>query len=88
MSQSEKWFLPRHATLNAALAATVGDRWGILAWIIEFLLRLFFYKELSEMAPPVNSEKGGIYSGTPICNSRVFDLIVSCLTSPNCRVHD
>jgi hypothetical protein len=40
------------------------------------------------MAPPVNSEKGGIYSGTPICNSRVFDLIVSCLTSPNCRVHD
>lgn len=65
--------------LNAGLAATIGDKWGFLAYLVEFLLVLFFYKDLRDMAPPVGSniEKGGIYSGTPICNSRIFDLIVS-----------
>lgn len=61
---------------NACLAGTIGDRYGILARILEFLLRLIFYREFWEMAPPSNCGNG-IFSGTPIVNSRVFQLMVS-----------
>ena len=59
--------------LNACMASFIGDRWGILAWLLEFLLRTLFYADLWEMAPPFQS-KTGIFSGTPICNSRIFQL--------------
>ncbi|KAK4622112.1 Baeyer-Villiger monooxygenase [Fulvia fulva] len=74
LARSERWFIPRHPTLNACLAATIGDKWGILSYILEFLLRLFFYKDLSAMAPPANFE-GSLFSGTPIVNNRVFSLM-------------
>lgn len=70
--------------MNASLAATIGDRYGILARILEFLIRLFFYRDLWEMAPPAFGGDG-IYDGTPVVNSRVFDLIVSCNPSNCCR---
>ncbi|EME43493.1 hypothetical protein DOTSEDRAFT_132257 [Dothistroma septosporum NZE10] len=74
LARSERWFIPRHPTLNACLAGTIGDRFGILSYVLEFLLRLFFYKDLSDMAPPSGS-KSSLYSGTPVVNSRVFSLM-------------
>lgn len=62
--------------LNACLAGTIGDQYGILSWILGFLLRLFFYREFWDMAPPMNGPND-LYSGTPIVNSRVFELMVS-----------
>lgn len=61
--------------LNACLAGTIGDRYGILACILGFFLRLIFYREFWDMAPPMNG-KDDLYSGTPIVNSRVFELMV------------
>jgi len=75
-TQSEKWFIPRNPVMNAALAGTIGDRWGILARILEFCIRLFFYRDMWEMAPPAFGADG-IYDGTPVVNSRIFQLIVS-----------
>lgn len=65
--------------LNACLAGTIGDRYGILACILGFFLRLIFYREFWDMAPPMNG-KDDLYSGTPIVNSRVFELMVSPTT--------
>lgn len=76
MIQSERWFIPRHPMLNACMAGTIGDRYGILAWIIGFLLRTIFYRDLWEMAPTSNSNDS-IFNSTPIVNSRVFKLMVS-----------
>lgn len=64
--------------LNACLAGTIGDRYGILAHILGFFLRLIFYREFWDMAPPMNG-KDDLYSGTPIVNSRVFELMVSAI---------
>lgn len=60
--------------LNACLAGTVGDRFGILAWILGFVIRIFFYKEYWEMAPPSDGPYT-LFSGTPIVNSRIFELM-------------
>jgi len=74
LARSEKWFIPRNPVMNAALAGTIGDRWGILARILEFCIRLFFYRDMWEMAPPAFGADG-IYDGTPVVNSRIFQLI-------------
>ncbi|KAF2163558.1 hypothetical protein M409DRAFT_26170 [Zasmidium cellare ATCC 36951] len=74
LARSERWFIPRHPMLNACLAGTIGDRYGILAYILGFFLRLIFYREFWDMAPPMNG-KDDLYSGTPIVNSRVFELM-------------
>lgn len=79
LARSEKWFIPRNPMLNMALAGTIGDKYGILGWILEFIIRLFFYREFSEMAPPSNGVDG-LYNGTPIVNSRIFKLMVSLCT--------
>lgn len=76
LARSEKWFIPRNPVVNMALASTIGDKFGVLGWILEFMIRLFFYREFWDMAPPSNGIDG-IYNGTPIVNSRVFRLMVS-----------
>ncbi|CZT14725.1 related to ACB 4-hydroxyacetophenone monooxygenase [Ramularia collo-cygni] len=74
LARSERWFIPREPRLNACLAGTVGDRFGILAWILGFMIRFFFYREFWEMAPP-SSGPYTLFSGTPIVNSRIFQLM-------------
>lgn len=37
-------------------------------------MRIFFYRDLADIAPPKGSSKG-IFTETPMVNSRVFDLI-------------
>jgi len=73
--RSEKWFLPRMPWLNATLASTIGDKYGIFARVLEFGLRNLFYGDLWELAPPHNTQTDGIYGGTPVCNSRLFELV-------------
>ena len=48
----------------------------MLSWIPEDLLRLFFYRDLSDIAPPKQSDKG-LFTETPMVNSRVLDLVRS-----------
>ncbi|KAJ8603036.1 hypothetical protein MRB53_042266 [Persea americana] len=77
--KSEKWFIPRIPMLNAALATTIGDKYGVFARVLEFSIRKFFYRDLWHLAPPHDTKMDGIYGGTPVCNSRLFDLVVSSL---------
>lgn len=48
----------------------------IFSWIPEDLLRIFFYRDLQDIAPPKGSSKG-IFTETPMVNSRVLDLVRS-----------
>ncbi len=47
----------------------------LLSWVPEFLLRVFFYRELSDLSPPVN--KKGIFEETPMVNDNVLELVRS-----------
>lgn len=44
-----------------------------LSWIPESLLRLFFYRDLSDLAPPPGSK--GIFTDTPMVNDDVLNLV-------------
>jgi hypothetical protein len=43
------------------------------SWIPETLLRLFFYRDLADLAPPANTK--GIFTDTPMVNSDVLELV-------------
>lgn len=46
----------------------------MFSWIPESLLRIFFYRDLADISPPSGSGKG-VFTETPMVNSRIFDLI-------------
>lgn len=48
----------------------------MFSWIPEGLLRIFFYRDLQDIAPPKGSGKG-LFTETPMVNSRIFDLVRS-----------
>ena len=48
----------------------------IFSWIPENLLRLFFYRDLSDLSPPSQSGKG-LFTETPMVNNDVLDQIRS-----------
>lgn len=48
----------------------------VVSWIPENLLRIFFYRDLSDISPPKGTKKG-LFTETPMVNSRVFELIRS-----------
>lgn len=45
-----------------------------LSWIPEKLLRLFFYRDLEDIAPPEGSSKG-LFTDTPMVNNDVLEKI-------------
>lgn len=57
------------------MAGLFSDCFGILAVLVEFLLRWLFYRDLVDMSPPSNTPGSGMFDSTPIVNSRVFHLI-------------
>lgn len=71
LSRSDKWIIPRNIVVNALLASNVFGQEISLSWIPESLLRKFFYRDLSDIAP---SGKG-IFTDTPMVNSELFDQI-------------
>ncbi|OBT66092.1 hypothetical protein VE03_05069 [Pseudogymnoascus sp. 23342-1-I1] len=73
LARSDKWIIPRNPIVNVLLSFNIFGQETFLSFIPEFLLRRFFYRELSDLAP---TDKG-IFEGTPMVNSDIFDLIRS-----------
>lgn len=71
LARSEKWIIPRNAIVDMILALNVFGQETIFSWIPESLLRLFFYRDLADLAP--TSE--GLFTGTPMVNSDIFQQI-------------
>lgn len=71
LARSEKWIIPRNALVDGALAMNIFGQETVLSWIPEKLLKVFFYRDLSDLAPP--SE--GLFTETPMVNSDIFHQI-------------
>lgn len=76
LSRSEKWIIPRNPIIDILLALNIFGQETIFSWIPEGLLRLFFYRDLSDIAPAKNSGKG-IFMETPMVNNDVLEQIRS-----------
>ena len=76
LARSEKWIIPRNPFVDTLLALNIFGSETFLSWIPENILRLFFYRDLSEISPPRNSGKG-IFTETPMVNDEVLGLIRS-----------
>lgn len=75
LARSEKWIIPRNPVIDVLLALNIFGQETILSWIPESLLRLFFYRDLSDIAPPTGAK--GLFTETPMVNNDVFELIRS-----------
>jgi hypothetical protein len=63
--------IPRNAFVDTLLAFNVFGQETIFSWIPETLLRLFFYRDLKDLAPPHQ----GLFTETPMVNSQIFEEI-------------
>ena len=73
LARSEKWIIPRNALVNMVLSFNVFGQETMFSWIPEGILRRFFYRDLSDLAPPPGSH--GLFEETPMVNSDVFAQI-------------
>ncbi|KAK2787570.1 hypothetical protein FQN53_005019 [Emmonsiellopsis sp. PD_33] len=71
LSRSDKWIIPRNVVVDVLLACNVFGQEISLSWLPEWLLRKFFYRDLSDIAPAGK----GIFTDTPMVNSELFDQI-------------
>ncbi|KAF2108401.1 hypothetical protein BDV96DRAFT_264983 [Lophiotrema nucula] len=76
LARSEKWIIPRNPIVDVVLALNIFGSETIFSWIPENILRLFFYRDLSDLSPPRNSSKG-LFTETPMVNNDIFDLVRS-----------
>jgi len=74
-AQSEKWIIPRNPVVDMLLALNIFGQETIFSWIPEKILKVFFYRDLEDIAPPQGS--GGLFEETPMVNSDVLDRIRS-----------
>ncbi|PYH79233.1 flavin-binding monooxygenase [Aspergillus uvarum CBS 121591] len=70
LSRSDKWIIPRNVFVQSLLAMNILGQETSFSWIPESLLRKFFYRDLSDIAP-----SGGLFTGTPMANSELFEQI-------------
>ena len=63
--------IPRNAVIDSLLAFNIFGRETTLSWLPETALRLFFYRDLEQIAPSGR----GLFTETPMVNSRIFDEI-------------
>lgn len=63
--------IPRNAFVDMLLAFNIFGQETIFSWIPESLLRLFFYRDLKDIAPTDQ----GLFTETPMVNSEIFDQI-------------
>lgn len=73
LARSEKWIIPRNPFIDTLLAFNIFGEETIFSWIPEDLLRLFFYRDLSDLAPPKGAQ--GLYTETPMVNNNVLEQI-------------
>ena len=71
LARSDKWIIPRNAFVDMLLAFNIFGQETAVSWIPESLLRIFFYRDLDDLAPL--SE--GLFTGTPMVNSDIFHQI-------------
>lgn len=68
LSRSDKWIIPRDIIVDTLLSLNIFGQETSLSFIPEFLLRRFFYKDLSHLAPVDK----GLYTDTPMVNSDIM----------------
>lgn len=74
LSRSEKWIIPRNPIIDIFLALNIFGAETMFSWIPEGLLRLFFYRDLSDISPSKGSGKG-LFEETPMVNNDVLEQI-------------
>lgn len=72
LSRSDKWMIPRNAFVDMLLAFNIFGQETMFSWIPEKLLRLFFYRDLEDLAP---TSRTGLFTETPMVNSDVLRQI-------------
>ncbi|OGE53590.1 hypothetical protein PENARI_c007G07749 [Penicillium arizonense] len=70
LSRSDKWVIPRNILVQSLLACNIWGEETSLAWVPEWLLHKFFYRDLEDIAP-----ESGLFTTTPMANSDLFNLI-------------
>ncbi|KGO69358.1 Pyridine nucleotide-disulfide oxidoreductase, class-II [Penicillium italicum] len=70
LSRSDKWIIPRNIVVQSLLACNIWGEETSLAWLPEWLLHKFFYRDLQDIAP-----ESGLFTTTPMANSDLFNLI-------------
>ena len=76
LARSEKWIIPRNPVIDILLSLNIFGSETPLSFIPEWLLRLFFYRDLSDLSPPADSQKG-LFTETPMVNDDVLDQVRS-----------
>jgi len=59
LARSEKWIIPRNAFVDSLLALNIFGQETMLSWIPETMLKVFFYRDLSDspLPPKVSSPR-------------------------------
>ncbi len=71
LARSEKWIIPRNFLVDALLAFNIFGQETIFSRVPEFILRIFFYRDLKDIAPADR----GLFTETPMVNSDIFRQI-------------
>ena len=71
LARSDKWIIPRNAFVDTLLAFNIFGQETFFSWVPESLLRIFFYRDLDDLAP----QSEGLFTGTPMVNSDIFHQI-------------
>lgn len=74
LARSEKWIIPRNPIVDMLFAFNIFGQETMFSWIPERLLRLFFYRDLQDIAPPKGK---GFFTETPMVNTNVLDQLRS-----------
>jgi len=76
LARSEKWIIPRNPLIDVILSLNIFGGETSFSFIPEWLLRIFFYRDLYDLAPPASSGQG-VFTETPMVNNNVLELIRS-----------
>ncbi|KAK4631636.1 Baeyer-Villiger monooxygenase [Fulvia fulva] len=76
LARSEKWIIPRNPFIDVLLSLNIFGAETPFSWIPESLLRLFFYRDLKDIAPAISSGNG-LFMETPMVNNDVLEQIRS-----------
>ena len=71
IARSEKWIIPRNPFVDMLLAAKPLGLEDRFSFLVEQLLRRFFYRDLYDLSPT----RKGLWESTPVVNDQVFNQI-------------
>ncbi|KAJ6112140.1 hypothetical protein N7523_008201 [Penicillium sp. IBT 18751x] len=71
LARENKWIIPRNPLVDGMLAMNIFGQETSLGWVPEWLLKKFFYRDLTDLAPA----KAGLYTQTPMCNDAILNQI-------------